>query len=138
MGKKFSGSGGADPGLDAVGLEQAHEAAAGLAARGGIAAVVTSPLLRARETAEQVAIALGLDVVVDEGLTECSFGDWDGFSFAEVAERWPAEMAAWLGSTAVAPPGGESFDAVDARVRRARDAARRAVPRTDRAWWSAT
>ena len=36
---------------------------------------------------------------------------------AEVQERWPAEMSAWLGSTSVAPPGGESFQAVAKRVR---------------------
>ena len=42
-------------------------------------------------------------------LIECDFGEWEGLTFAEVRERWPAELAAWLDSTAVAPPGGESF-----------------------------
>jgi len=39
----------------------------------------------------------------------------------EVRERWPDELDAWLSSPSVAPPGGESFDAVGRRVRRARD-----------------
>jgi probable phosphoglycerate mutase len=114
--KRFSGAGGDDPALDETGLQQAREAARVLADRGGIDAVVSSPLLRARQTAEAAAIALGLDVVIDEGVAECAFGDWEGLTFAQVRERWPAQVAAWLGSTAVPPPRGESFAAVDARV----------------------
>lgn len=113
---RFSGSGGADPGLVERGRAQAERSAAALAARAGIQAVVTSPLRRARETAEVVAAALGLDIDVDEGFAECAFGAWDGHTFAEVRERWPAELTAWLGSTSVAPPGGESFEEVFERV----------------------
>ena len=57
---------------------------------------------------------------VDEDLAECDFGDWDGHTFAEVRDRWPAELATWLGSVEVAPPGGESFAACRSRVLRAR------------------
>ncbi len=114
--RRFSGSGGADPGLVERGRAQAERSAAALAARGGIQAVVTSPLRRARETAAVAAAALGLDVEVDEGFAECAFGAWDGHTFAEVRERWPAELAAWLGSTSVAPSGGESFEDVFERV----------------------
>jgi broad specificity phosphatase PhoE/ribonuclease HI len=119
--KVFSGSGGADPGLTDAGTEQAKRAAAWLARHGGVDAVVASPLRRTRETAAIVAAELGLEVALDPGLIEASFGDWDGYTFAEIQERWPAEITAWLGSTAVPPPGGEAFDVVDARVAAARD-----------------
>jgi probable phosphoglycerate mutase len=118
--KRFSGSGGADPALSATGRGQAAAAAAVLAARGADA-VVTSPMARARETAEPVASALGLPIRVEEDLRECAFGEWEGLTFAEVEEGWPDEVTAWLAATDVAPPGGESFDAVAARVARARD-----------------
>jgi probable phosphoglycerate mutase len=68
-----------------------------------------------------VAAELGLPVREVESLRECAFGEWEGLTFAEVQERWPDELTAWLADTSVAPPGGESFDAVAARVRRARD-----------------
>jgi probable phosphoglycerate mutase len=118
--KKFSGSGGEDPPLSPTGVEQAHKAAVMVAAR-GVTAIVTSPLRRTRQTAEIAAAALRLPVRVVDDLRECAFGEWEGHTFAEVQQRWPAELDAWLRSTAVAPPGGESFDAVQRRVLRARD-----------------
>jgi probable phosphoglycerate mutase len=53
---------------------------------------------------------------VIEELREISFGDWDGFTSEEVAERWPNEFAAWKGSWEIAPPGGESLADFDRRV----------------------
>src|ERR1035438_6587950 len=41
---------------------------------------------------------------------------WEGLTFAEVRERWPAEVTSWLADPAVAPPGGESFTEVSERV----------------------
>ena len=76
---------------------------------------------RTRETAAVVANELGLDVDLEAGLAEASFGEWDGFTFAEIMERWPNELSDWLGSTAVAPPGGEPFDEVYERVTAAAD-----------------
>jgi ribonuclease H / adenosylcobalamin/alpha-ribazole phosphatase len=77
---------------------------------------VTSPLQRAVRTAEEVAAATGVPVVTDEGFRETDFGDWEGLTFAEVRQRWPAEVAAWLGNPEVPPPGGESFAEVSKRV----------------------
>jgi ribonuclease H / adenosylcobalamin/alpha-ribazole phosphatase len=114
--KRFSGVG--DPELTDVGRQMAAAAAVRLAGSGADA-VVTSPLRRARETADLVAEALGVEVDIEEGLRETDFGDWDGHTFAEVREKWPDELDAWLGSTAVAPPAGESFDATADRVRSA-------------------
>jgi probable phosphoglycerate mutase len=83
-----------------------------------ITAVLTSPLRRCTRTAELIAAeAGGVPVTVLGDLIECDFGDWEGLTFAEVQQRWPDEMNAWLDSSSVAPPGGESFQAVAKRVR---------------------
>jgi len=119
--KLFSGSGGEDLPLVEEGVEQARRAADWIAERGGADAIVASPLLRTRQTAAQVAQRLGLDVEIEDGFAEAAFGDWDGSSFADIMRTWPTELDAWLGSTAVAPPGGESFDAVAQRVDAARE-----------------
>ncbi|WP_307715769.1 bifunctional RNase H/acid phosphatase [Streptomyces sp. V4I23] len=120
--KRFSGSGGSDPVLSEAGRRQAEAAATALAARGTIQAVVTSPLRRCRETAEVVAARLGLHVIVDEGLRETDFGAWEGLTFAEVRERYPDDLDAWLASPKAAPTGGgESFATVTRRVSSARD-----------------
>ncbi len=116
-----SGSGSNDPELTGTGREQARRAAQWLVERGDIDAIVASPMRRTRETAAAASEALGLPVEVDEGFIETSFGDWDGFTFAEIQERWGDELTAWLGSGAVAPPGGEAFDAVCERVAAARE-----------------
>ncbi len=118
--KRFSGSGGADPALAPLGEQQAEALAREIAARGGVDAIVASPLLRTLQTAEHVAQATGAPIDIEPGIAECSFGEWDGYTFAEVSERWPAELAAWLASTDVAPPGGESFTECRDRVDRAR------------------
>jgi ribonuclease H / adenosylcobalamin/alpha-ribazole phosphatase len=119
--KRFSGSGGTDPDLSDKGRWQAARVADVLAARGTVEAVVSSPLARCRQTAEAVATRLGLDVRIDEGLRETDFGAWEGLTFAEVKERFPEELDAWLASPKTAPPGGESFTTVTRRVALARD-----------------
>jgi broad specificity phosphatase PhoE/ribonuclease HI len=127
--RRFSGTGGADLPLTDLGRRQALAAVDAVRAAGGADAVVSSPLLRTRETAEVVARSLGLDVRVDAGWTEVAFGDWDGLTATEVAERWPAEHRAWLASTSVAPPGGDSLDELTRRVRLARDRLLARAPR---------
>ncbi|MFH8785358.1 bifunctional RNase H/acid phosphatase [Streptomyces roseoverticillatus] len=120
--KRFSGSGGSDPELSPVGLHQAERAGAALAARGTIQAVVSSPMRRCRETAAAVAVRLGLEVRVEDGLREADFGAWEGLTFAEVRERWPDDLDAWLASSKAAPTGGgESFAAVARRMSLTRD-----------------
>jgi broad specificity phosphatase PhoE/ribonuclease HI len=116
--KRFSGVGQQE--LTETGRAQAAAAALRLAGSGAVA-VVSSPVRRARETALLVAAALDVEAVFDDDLRETDFGDWEGYSFTEVKARWPRELEAWLASTAVAPPFGESFDDTAARVRRARD-----------------
>jgi probable phosphoglycerate mutase len=76
--------------------------------------LISSPLGRARETAEAIGARLGLAVELDERLTEIAFGAWEGRLREEVAPQHPELFATreWL----VSPPGGETFDEVRARV----------------------
>ncbi|MET8882155.1 bifunctional RNase H/acid phosphatase [Streptomyces rubiginosohelvolus] len=120
--KRFSGSGGTDPELSAVGRGQAERAAGHFAALGTIQEIVSSPLRRCRETAAAVAARLGLDVRIDESLRETDFGAWEGLTFGEVRERYGDDLTAWLASPDTAPTGGgESFAQVAERVAAARD-----------------
>jgi ribonuclease H / adenosylcobalamin/alpha-ribazole phosphatase len=116
--RRYSGRG--NPVLNEVGWRQAGLAARYIAQRGGIAAVVSSPLQRAYDTATTAARALGLEVSVDDDVIETDFGAWEGLTFAEAAERDPELHRRWLQDTSVAPPSGESFDDVLLRVLRAR------------------
>jgi len=111
--KRYAGR--SDVPLTDIGVAQAAAAAKRLA-QAGVGAIVTSPLQRAVQTAEEVAAVTGLPVVTDEGFRETDFGAWEGLTFAEVRERWPSEMTAWLADSAVAPPGGESLAEVSERV----------------------
>jgi broad specificity phosphatase PhoE/ribonuclease HI len=117
--RRYSGRG--NPPLNEVGWRQAGLAARYLTERRGIAAVYSSPLQRAYDTATTAARALGADVTVDEDLIETDFGAWDGLTFAEAAARDPELHRRWLYDTGTLPPGGESFDDVLRRVRRFRD-----------------
>jgi alpha-ribazole phosphatase len=78
----------------------------------------SSPLLRARQSAE--ALARGRSVRVDADLAEIELGEWDGRSWAEIESAQPelakAKLANWQG---VVPPGGESWEVFTARVDRA-------------------
>ena len=114
--RRFSGRH-TDPPLSELGSRQAEAAGHHLAGRGGIEVIVSSPLQRARQTAEAAAAALGLEVSIDEDLREADFGMWDGLTFAEVRADWSTELAEWLSDPAVAPPGGgESLHGVAARI----------------------
>ncbi len=117
--RRYSGRG--NPPLTELGRRQADAAAKYLADHGGIAAVISSPLQRAHDTANAAAKGLGLDVVVDEDLIETDFGAWEGLTFAEAAQRDPELHTRWLRDTSLAAPDGESFDTVAHRVRRARN-----------------
>ncbi len=112
--RRYSGRG--NPALTELGREQADAAARYLAQRGGIAAVLSSPLQRCYDTATTAGKALGLDVTVDDDLIETDFGAWEGLTFTEAAERDPELHRRWLRDTSTAPPDGESFDQVHRRV----------------------
>ena len=77
--------------------------------------LVSSPLGRARQTADAIAARLGLGVEIDERLVEIAFGDWEGRLRDEVSPTRPDLFASreWL----VSPPGGETYEDVMARVK---------------------
>ncbi|MFV2083079.1 bifunctional RNase H/acid phosphatase [Micromonospora sp. LOL_021] len=115
---RYSGRG--DVPLSEQGTAQATAAAARIAViRAKVDVIVCSPLSRCVDTARAIAAEVGDPPVRAEAdLIECDFGEWEGRTFAEVRERWPAELTAWLASTELSPPGGESFAQVAGRVRR--------------------
>jgi broad specificity phosphatase PhoE len=101
----------ADPGLTDEGRHQAARLA-DLLVREEPVAVLTSPLLRARETAEVIAGACGLEAEADERLVEIDWGTWEGRPAAGIA---PVEMER-LRADAGTAPEGESLTALGARV----------------------
>ena len=115
--RRYSGRG--NPELTPLGVQQADAAARYLGERGGIGAVIASPLQRAYDTAAAAAKALGLDVTVDDDLIETDCGGGVGLTCGEASERDPELHRRWLRDTSVPPPGGESFDTVATRVLRA-------------------
>lgn len=80
----------ANPPLSPLGQQQAAEAAARV---GMVDAVFASPLVRARQTAEILAEAIGIGPVqTDDRLIETDAGDWTGLTFHEIRTGWPG----WL------------------------------------------
>lgn len=114
--RRYSGRG--NPDLTDEGRRQARAAAARVVREEGIAAIVTSPLRRARSTAEEVAVLTGIDVVEHPGLIENDFGAWEGLTFTEASQRDPDLHRAWLSDITVPAPGGESFAQVAERISR--------------------
>ncbi|MBP2320629.1 putative phosphoglycerate mutase [Kibdelosporangium banguiense] len=120
--RRYSGRG--EPALTTLGEQQAAGAAARLSAMDSVDAstpIISSPLGRTRQTAAAVASATGGELDVHEGLIETDFGSWEGLTFTEAAERDPELHSRWLSDSSVPAPGGESFDEVHRRVRKARD-----------------
>ena len=98
-----------DIALNATGVWQAARLAEALA-DDGISAIYSSDLLRARATAEALAVVVGLPVLMDAGLRERHFGEFEGFTFAEIEARWPAQSERWRRREAdFGPLGGETL-----------------------------
>ena len=103
---RYAGS--SDVELTDHGLVQADELAE-WAARARLSAIVASPLQRARLTATPAAASTGLELRIDPRLVEIDFGTGEGLTPGELAERMPAEWAAFERHPARQPlPGGES------------------------------
>ena len=126
--KRFSGSGGVDVPLAPIGIQQAQALAQEVKIRGNVTHIVSSPILRTLQTAHIVAEATGLSLSENADFAECSFGDWDGLTFADVRERWPRELDEWLADSNVAPPGGESLSQCRDRVNRGRESVIKEFP----------
>ncbi len=90
--------------------------------------IVSSDLVRAQSTAQALAQAAGLDVVVDPELRETYAGAWEGLGRSELEERFGGELAAWAAGSDLAPGGGERRSEVAARMTAAIDRALIDVP----------
>ncbi|HTK50105.1 MAG TPA: histidine phosphatase family protein [Gemmatimonadaceae bacterium] len=107
-----------NPPLTEQGIEMAREFAVAYRDRRW-AAIYSSPLGRALATAAPLADAVQLPVLVRDGFAEIDYGDWDGLTPEEVAERFPIEQAKWIADPAWNPPtGGETAVALAQRVTR--------------------
>lgn len=106
--------------LDEVGLAQAAATAQRVIKTWTPQAVYSSPLARARQTAELIAAPLGIAVRVHEGLTDINYGVWQGLRMHEVRARWFKTLMVWNTRPHHAViPGGETLTAVQVRVLKA-------------------
>ena len=107
---------GIDAELSAEGRRQAERTAAFLASR-RLEAVYSSPLLRARQTAEAIATAAGVAVELCPEIHEADLGQWEGRTWPEVERLYPEQYAAFLRDASVHPYlGGETLEQVRARA----------------------
>ncbi len=101
--------------LSPLGRVQAELVAARLS-RERIAAIVCSPLRRARMLAQAIARYHHLSPQADERLTEIAHGSWEGLSRDEVRARFPEMYGTWTEEPHVVQfPGGESLSDVHSR-----------------------
>lgn len=105
-----------DVGLSEVGIAQAAAISRRLKDE-PIDRVYSSDLSRALETARAVAGVHGIEPLLDDRLREFDFGDWEGLTWNEITSRHPELRTDATDARNYAPPGGETFAAVRARVR---------------------
>jgi probable phosphoglycerate mutase len=97
-----------DTPLSEAGRAQAQAVGRRLA-RGGFAALYTSDLARAQDTARVIALHSGREIIADVRLRERAFGIFEGLTYAEIAERYPEDLARFeLRDPDYVVPGGES------------------------------
>ena len=113
--RRFSGSGGSNPGLTEKGREQARAVGRELAARQPEVLLV-SPMQRTRDTAEEIGNFVEVAPIFDEDWIEASFGKWDGLTPDEVEEQFPEEFKAWVSDAWYPQGGGEPYAAVAERA----------------------
>jgi glucosyl-3-phosphoglycerate phosphatase len=106
----------ADTELDALGHQQAAEAAPYLASLGPVA-LWSSDLARARQTCQYLEDATGVSAKYDDRLREFDVGARQGMTVAEFAEEFPVAYAAWVtGEEMLRVPGSEDTADVGARL----------------------
>ena len=109
------------------GKAQAQRAAERIAELGSIAAIYSSPLERARETAAPIARATRRAVRVERGLIECDFGAWTGQSLRRLMKK-PEWSTVQRAPSMFRFPQGESFVEMQNRMVGALDRIRRRHP----------
>jgi len=98
--------------LNENGRAQARHLAKALASR-KIAVAYSSPLSRARETAQIALEPHGIEATIHEGLRDFNYGQWTGLQDHVVANKWPEEHTLWLTAPHQArPPDGDTLQTV--------------------------
>jgi probable phosphoglycerate mutase len=113
--------------LSEHGREQAQRAAERIAEVGKIAAVYSSPLERARETAAPIARLTKKKTRIERGLVECDFGAWTGLALRRLMKK-PEWSIVQRAPSTFRFPGGESFTEMQSRMVGTVDAIRRRHP----------
>ncbi|HEU4783538.1 MAG TPA: histidine phosphatase family protein [Ktedonobacterales bacterium] len=113
--REFRFNGSSDVPLTPHGVAQARLLADALFPLAPVA-VYSSPLARARATADAIATRTNLAVEVQPGLREQSYGSWERLTADEARQRDPKRFAAWSAGQRIAPPGGETLSAVRQRI----------------------
>jgi broad specificity phosphatase PhoE len=104
-----------DVALNDLGRQQAAALAASFSKRP--AAVYSSPLIRARDTAAAIAAAAGVPVIVEPGLIEMDVGEMEHLTRDELRARYPDFVRQWFADAADARmPGGETLREVQDRA----------------------
>ena len=118
--------------LNEAGKQQARDLVPLLAAA-PVQAIYSSPMERARETAQPLAEARGLEIQIVEGLNEINYGEWDGKTFEELRqfELWH-KLRENPGD--VRFPGGESFQEAQQRVGEVLEKITKFVRKNGTAW----
>jgi alpha-ribazole phosphatase len=105
-----------DPAVNTRGLQQIAMLQQSLAEE-KIDSVISSDLLRARQTAIAIAEFLQIPLTYERTLREIDFGLWEGLTWAQLEVQFPAESQRWLERfPAEAAPAGESYEAFQSRV----------------------
>lgn len=111
---RFCGS--VDPPLNPVGLRMA-DAFGDVYSKHSFAAIYCSPMLRTRQTADALARRKGLTPILDDGLREISYGEWEGLRHEDAKAQYADQYAYWSQDTASrGTPGGETAFQVAARA----------------------
>ena len=119
---RFTGS--SDPPLTAVGEAMAQAFAQAYASMRW-EAIYTSPMLRARQTADPLSRLTCVPTTPEDGLKEIGYGEWEGLRQEEVKQRWPEAFEYWADDVASrGTPGGETAFHVAARAMRVVEAIR--------------
>lgn len=106
-----------DVDLSEMGIKQAQMLADWVVENHKIDAIYSSDLLRAYHTAEPTAKKLGLKIKTSDALREIYAGQWQGMSFTQIKEKYPAEHDVWMHDCGNAVcPGGESVQHLADRV----------------------
>ncbi|MGE5333605.1 MAG: histidine phosphatase family protein [Nitrososphaerota archaeon] len=113
--REFRFNGSSDVALTPHGEQQAQRLADALLPLAPVA-IYSSPLIRARATAEAIAGAAHLTVDILPDLREQSYGEWERLTAAEARQRDPKRFAAWASGHRIAPPAGETLSVVRQRI----------------------